>query len=269
MRSLLMSLFASSSFFNILNSLLFLKIYLNPIKDRDNKIIFNDNNKKSGIYMLTNKINNKRYIGSAIDLNKRISRYFQKSYLLKNKNFLIVKAIKKYGISNFYISILEYTNPLVSDLLKQEQYWLDQIRPEYNILKIAGNSLGYKHSELVKFKISQKRLGVKMEEITKERISRSLKVSKLVGHKHSIDTKKKLSIIASMRKFDPNKGLYITIKDITTGIIKSYKSIREAARDRIPDYKGIWIRPQNCNKSVLFRNRYEISLISKDCNSKI
>jgi hypothetical protein len=42
---------------------------MNPIRDRDKKIIFNDNNKKTGVYMFTNKLNNKQYIGSAIDLN--------------------------------------------------------------------------------------------------------------------------------------------------------------------------------------------------------
>lgn len=58
-----------------------LNIYMNPIKDRDKKIIFNDNNKKAGIYMFTNKLNNKQYIGSAIDLNKRIIRYFLYFYI--------------------------------------------------------------------------------------------------------------------------------------------------------------------------------------------
>jgi hypothetical protein len=52
------------------------RIYMNPTRDRDKKSIFNDNNKKAGIYMFTNKLNNKQYIGSAINLNKRISAYF-------------------------------------------------------------------------------------------------------------------------------------------------------------------------------------------------
>ena len=66
-------------------------------------IIFNDYNIKSRIYMLTNKINNKCYIGSAVDLNKIISSYLQKSYLSKNEKLLllIVKAIYKHGINNF------------------------------------------------------------------------------------------------------------------------------------------------------------------------
>jgi hypothetical protein len=59
----------------------------------------------------------------------------------------------------------------------------------------------------------------------------SLKISKLVGHKHTLETKLKFSQIASNRKFDLHKGLFISIKDVTTGIIKEYKSVREAAKD--------------------------------------
>jgi predicted GIY-YIG superfamily endonuclease len=98
--------------------------YINPIKDRNNKRIYIDNNNKSGVYMFTNKINNKKYIGSAIDLNKRINRYFQRHYLSSNKykNFNIVKALNKYGISNFIISILKYTTSSSLEVIKREQY---------------------------------------------------------------------------------------------------------------------------------------------------
>lgn len=89
---------------------------------RKNKVIFKDNNKRSGIYVFTNKVNNKRYVGSAIDLNRRLSMYFQKWYLNnhEHKNILIIKAIKKYGIENFYISIVEYIDTSSSQLIKWE-----------------------------------------------------------------------------------------------------------------------------------------------------
>jgi group I intron endonuclease len=248
---------------------------MNLISDREKKVIFNDNNKKAGIYMFTNKLNNKQYIGSTIDLNKRISAYFQKSYLNHHryKNYLIVKAINKYGIDNFYISILEYTDNIRFNLIKREQYWIDNIKPEYNILQIAGSTLGYKHTEEAKLKISLKKLGRKLDLEVKRRISSSLKISKLVGHKHTLKTKLKLSKIASNRKFDPNKGLSISIKDINTGIIKIYKSLREAAKDlkadtrsirsRFANESGVWIKPRNEVRSSLFRNKYIITLIPK------
>jgi len=48
--------------------------------------------------------------------------------------------------------ILEFCDP--SDAIVIEQHYIDILKPEYNILKIAGSSLGYTHTEetLAKFK---------------------------------------------------------------------------------------------------------------------
>lgn len=226
--------------------------------------------------MFTNKLNNKQYIGSVIDLNKRISAYFQKSYLNHDryKKYLIVKAINKYGIDNFYISILEYTDNNRFNLIKREQYWIDNIKSEYNILQIAGSTLGYKHTEEAKLKISLTNIDRKLDLVVKRRISSSLKISKLVGHKHTLKIKLILSKIAFNRKFDPNKGLSISIKDINTAIIKVYKSVREAAKDlkadtrsirsRFADERGVRLKPRNEVRSSLFINKYIITLIPKE-----
>jgi group I intron endonuclease len=60
----------------------------------------------------------------------------------------IYKALLKYGYAEFSLEILEYCSTDV--LLKKEQYYFDKCKPEYNILKIAGSPLGYKHSEPAK-----------------------------------------------------------------------------------------------------------------------
>lgn len=58
---------------------------------------------------------------------------------------IIYKALLKHGYSNFKLEILEYCG--INNLLAQEQYYIDLLRPEYNILSIAGSSIGYRHSE--------------------------------------------------------------------------------------------------------------------------
>jgi group I intron endonuclease len=58
---------------------------------------------------------------------------------------LINKALIKYGYSNFSLEILEYCEP--SRVVTREQYYIDLLKPEYNILKVAGSSWGYKHTE--------------------------------------------------------------------------------------------------------------------------
>jgi len=57
----------------------------------------------------------------------------------------IVRALLKYGYSNFKLEILEYCD--LDNLINREQHYLDQLQPEYNILKKACSSLGFKHSE--------------------------------------------------------------------------------------------------------------------------
>jgi len=44
----------------------------------------------------------------------------------------------------FALVILEFKDK--DALLSREDYYFQTLNPEYNILKIAGNSLGYKHS---------------------------------------------------------------------------------------------------------------------------
>ena len=58
----------------------------------------------------------------------------------------------KYGYSNFQLEILEYSTK--NKVLIKEQYYLDLLKSEYNILTTAGSSLGYRHSPetIAKFK---------------------------------------------------------------------------------------------------------------------
>jgi group I intron endonuclease len=66
---------------------------------------------------------------------------------MRNKS-LIYKSLIKNGYSNFKLEILEYCT--LDVLIEKEQYYLDNFKPEYNILKIASSFRGFKHSELTK-----------------------------------------------------------------------------------------------------------------------
>ncbi len=90
----------------------------------------------SGIYCITNQINQKSYIGSTISFNNRFGVH---KYML-NKNChhspYLQHAVNKYGLDNFKFSILatcpsEYR-------IKLEQWFIDNLKPEYNIQKVAG-----------------------------------------------------------------------------------------------------------------------------------
>jgi hypothetical protein len=126
------------------------KVYENafPMK----KDILKENKGKSGIYMWTNKLTGDIYIGQSVDISKRLIKYFNLSYIKSRSSYLISKALLKYGYINFSFSILEYCN--ISDLTLREQYYFDNLNPQYNLLKVAGSSRGYKHLENTKLKIS-------------------------------------------------------------------------------------------------------------------
>jgi LAGLIDADG endonuclease/NUMOD3 motif/GIY-YIG catalytic domain len=95
-------------------------------------------------------------VGSANNLYTRISFYYSLSSILrglKRYKSHIFSALLKYGYSKFNFEILEYCDP--KDLLLiREQYYLDLLKPEYNILKFAGSTLGKTHSEEVRANIS-------------------------------------------------------------------------------------------------------------------
>ena len=106
--------------------------------------------------MWTNQINGKRYVGSALDLSKRLRNYFNTSYLIDGKDIMIIyKALLAHGFDNFTLEILEYCR--ADELIDREQFYLDLLNPEYNILKNAYSLLGFKHSEenLAKFKLKK------------------------------------------------------------------------------------------------------------------
>lgn len=120
-------------------------IYTNP--DEHKGLIAKQNKNKSGVYRWVHKDSRKSYIGSSSMLNERFRRYFNHSYLSSSKRggSLICKALLKYGYGGFRLEILEYCPSSI--LLTREQFYLDKFNPEYNILKVAGSNLGYKHSE--------------------------------------------------------------------------------------------------------------------------
>lgn len=121
---------------------LMIKTYNNPHELKG--IIYKENKNKSGIYCWYNISNSNFYVGSTIDINNRLSQYLSYKYLKQKPNSIIYKVLLKYGYSNFNFCILKYCEK--KELLRWEQHYLDLLQPNYNILKVAKSSLGYKHS---------------------------------------------------------------------------------------------------------------------------
>lgn len=117
-----------------------------------------------GIYKITNKINQKSYIGSAAGKRGVIDRWYQHKSQLKNKrhsNNFLQKAYNKYGAENFIYEIIEECSPELC--LEREQFYLDLFKSYdsnngYNLCRKAGNTLGRSHSLETRKKISDNRI---------------------------------------------------------------------------------------------------------------
>jgi len=162
----------------------------------------------SGIYEINNLINSKRYVGSAANFKKRWHEH--KKFLKKNihRNRLLQNAWNKHGEENFVFEVIEDILDK-SKLIEREQYYIDTLKPEYNICKIADSSLGVKRSEETIERISKAHIGVNSgedhwtfgkprSEETKEkiRIAASKNVGEkasFYGKKHSEESRRKIS----------------------------------------------------------------------------
>ena len=103
---------------------------------------------KAGIYMWTNKLNGKNYVGSSVNLRRRLLEYYNVNRLLNEESMPINLALLKYGYHNFSLTILEICD--IDSLISREKHFFEVYSPEYNILKFPGSpsrGSGWRHSE--------------------------------------------------------------------------------------------------------------------------
>jgi len=154
-----------------------------------------------GIYQITNKINGNVYIGSACDsFNKRWSEHKSTLNNNKHRNSHLQNAWNKYGANNFSFIVLARCEDK-NDILYVEQFFLDIYFDGgikcYNICPTAGNTLGKKHSEATKKKMSKPKTAEHKAKIGKIHIGNTYRL----GTKHSAETKNKISVSHIGKKF--------------------------------------------------------------------
>jgi len=72
------------------------------------------------------------------------------------------RSLLIHGYSNFCLEIIEYCG--IKDLAERENYYINLLKPEYNLLKVAYSRQGFRHSEEAKWKMSVAGLGRKHTE---------------------------------------------------------------------------------------------------------
>ncbi len=213
--------------------------------DHNKYSIYEENRDKSAIYRWNNLITGASYVGSAVNLTKRLSNYFSSNFLKKEllrNNSKISSSLLKYGYSNFTLDVLEYCESY--KLIIREQYYIDSLNPEYNILKIAGSRLGSKHSPETLLKYKDRKL-------SPEALA-NLKKSK-IG----------VAPLSSLRKINHllATGHSTTVVNMKDNSVKLYGSIRAAARDLGTSHNSIlnYINTNKLYKGVYIITRKIIS----------
>lgn len=131
------------------------------------------------VYKITNKVNNKVYIGIT---SKGISaRWKEHIYSAEHGcPFKLHNAIRKYGKENFSIELIDFCNSW-EELTEKEQYYISEYKSlqdefGYNMTEGGDGTFGRCHTEETKEKIRQKAIGREVTEATRLKLSEAGKI---------------------------------------------------------------------------------------------
>jgi group I intron endonuclease len=238
------------------------------------KTIFKDNKGKSGVYRLTNIITGATYIGSAINLTRRFREYFSVKHLKKEtlkNNSIIYRALLKNGYSNFRLEILEYCDK--NDTIIKEQYYIDLLKPKYNICLKAASSLGRitrketrlklrnvwlnrlysrsKDSTLIEFIINSIQIKLNESVLKINKLHKELEKIKLLKES-KVSYSTRMKILASTKTSE-----IVLITDTFKNVTTKYPSARRAA-EAIGVSNSTIMNKLKGRNTKLYKNRYLI-----------
>lgn len=130
----------------------------------------------SGVYCIEHKGTSRKYIGSSINVQFRITQHFLDLRCGRHANRYLQRAFDKYGEDDFFWYLLEQADENV--LLEIEQKWIDEKcacdrKKGFNLALDALSPMkGRKHSEETKRMISEKYRGEKARrrKLTEEQV---------------------------------------------------------------------------------------------------
>jgi group I intron endonuclease len=171
---------------------------------------------ETGVYAIRCTVNGKSYVGSAArSFDYRWRKHVALLRLGTHHSKPLQLAWNKYGESAFVCDILARCHP--SECVTQEQVFIDSMNTTnrkcgYNVCPKAGSSLGYKHTEESRQKMSLKQQGQVKSQDVRRRISERQKGRKrpefskewksnigiaIRGIKRTDETRARMSLAAS------------------------------------------------------------------------
>jgi len=129
----------------------------------------------SGIYLIENKVNGRKYIGSAVNIDKRWKEHRRQLTEGRHHSRFMQRCWNKHGHESFEFRTLLLCSR--DNLLFYEQALLDGWKPEYNTAPTAGSMLGFKMPEDARAKMSEA----------------AKRTRNFTGRKHSCESREKIS----------------------------------------------------------------------------
>lgn len=183
-----------------------------------------------GIYKITNKINNKAYVGQSIDIYTRWTTHINLLNTNKHHNEYLQNEWNIFGEENFYFNILEECNVNILD--ERERYYIilfDSINNNNGYNFATGGRSNFTFNDEILCKMSESQTGRVHSEETKKKISKGNK-----GKVLSEDT------IAKIRESHKRENLSQETLDKMSAAKKGKslseehrKKLSEAGRNRI------------------------------------
>lgn len=106
-----------------------------------------------GVYAIKSKIDERLYIGSSINIKRRLYTHTSDLANKRHPSYHLQKFYNKYGPESLKIEVLESCP--IQNLILREQYWMDLIKNRrsrkllFNSCLIAGSRKGYKPSKYI------------------------------------------------------------------------------------------------------------------------
>lgn len=157
-----------------------------------------------GVYLIKNKFNGKKYVGSSCDVQSRWTQHFN-----GHGSVVLKRAIRKYGKECLVTEVLEVCER--RDLPEAEAKWIKALKPEYNLDSLTDSG-GRVVSATSKQRMSAAKLGQPSfmkgknhspESRAKMSAAKMGKPNGRLGIAHSPDAKAKISLAHTGMRHSP------------------------------------------------------------------
>lgn len=190
-----------------------------------------------GVYIIWDEVTAHIYIGSAKCMARRWAEHISQLRRGRHHNQRLQGAWHRGGPETLQCHILERVENS-QQLVSVEQYWIDELNPQLNVLRVAGKARGYKHTDAAREKIHSAATGRRHSLETKQLLAhlqrgktlspetRAKMSQSRKGHPTSESTREKLRMGRLGKKHSPE-----TIHLLRE--LGRQKSISEATREKI------------------------------------